>query len=144
MKKQDRRRRAQANHSRPHAALPPAPTTATGNSATGNSVPGTPAAAIPGTANPTPFAQGMLFHQRGDLVAAKQAYCEALRINPKNPEAWHMLGMVLYQAGDSTGARECLEHACQFAPRPWPPPASSNCGLVFRATGQFTEANARL
>lgn len=81
---------------------------------------------------------GLAHHQQGRLLDAKDAYCRVLQRDPQHADAWHMLGMVMYQAGEHASALDCLQHArkakCQD------PGLLSNLGLVHRSLGNLPEA----
>ena len=49
---------------------------------------------------------GLAHHQAGELVLANDAYQEALKLDPNQPDALHLLGMIAHQIGDNTLATE--------------------------------------
>lgn len=56
------------------------------------------------------IAQGVKQHQGGALEVAEKLYHEALRCDPRHPDALHMLGVLAYQRGQS---RTAVEYLCQ-------------------------------
>jgi predicted O-linked N-acetylglucosamine transferase (SPINDLY family) len=95
-----------------------------------------PPSAVPRSADD--WSQGLAFHQTGQLAAAKDAYCRVLQRDPKHADAWHMLGMVMYQGQEHAAAMDCLQQArnagCQD------PGMLSNLGLIHRALGELDES----
>ena len=61
--------------------------------------------------SPTRLDDARDLHQRGCLEAAKEVYLEILARDPKHADAWHLLGMLLYQGGHAKSALECLHKA---------------------------------
>lgn len=55
-------------------------------------------------------------HRGGDLDAAERAYRERIAAHPDEADAWHLLGVLLQQRGDSTAAMEPLLRAVQLTP----------------------------
>jgi Flp pilus assembly protein TadD len=56
--------------------------------------------------------------QYPDAIACAQ---EAIRINPKYPNAHVLLGVTLQQMGDIPGARAALTEAARLDPKRWGP-----------------------
>lgn len=77
-------------------------------------------------------------HAKGLLDLAASAYDALLQINPGNPAALHMRGVVCYQRGDLEPALRYLDTALQF--RPQDAAAISNRGLVLRGLKRPLEA----
>ena len=55
--------------------------------------------------------------EQGRLEKAKEGFLEVIRIDPKLARAYNVLGVVLNQQGDRTGARKAFETALQLNPR---------------------------
>ncbi|MCA9148214.1 MAG: tetratricopeptide repeat protein, partial [Planctomycetales bacterium] len=88
--------------------------------------------------------QALAAHRQGNLSDAKDRYCDVLRLNPSHPDAWHMLGMVLFQGGEPVAALDCLGHAFKFSKGEPPVQLLVNEGLVRRALGQLDQARMSL
>ena len=50
-------------------------------------------------------------HQAGRLQAAEQIYRQVLAVEPDQPEAWHLLGVIAGQVGKHDAAVECIGRA---------------------------------
>jgi tetratricopeptide (TPR) repeat protein len=61
--------------------------------------------------------RGLELHQRGELVQAEGVYCELLCVEPDNPDALHLLGVLKGQLGDIAGAIDLIERAVAGNPR---------------------------
>jgi len=57
-------------------------------------------------------------HRTGDLDGAAEDYRQVLVIAPNNADAFHLLGLVLYQRGVYDGAADLIERAMSLNPRP--------------------------
>lgn len=78
----------------------------------------------------------------GNFDAARQTYVEVLRREPENVEAWHRLGLLMFQAGQSDVALDCVTKAIGFGG-----PSAERCchlALVYRALNQLEQAEASL
>jgi protein O-GlcNAc transferase len=53
-------------------------------------------------------------HQAGRMQAAEQIYREVLRVDPNQPEALHLLGLIAYQKGRHETAIELIEAAIRL------------------------------
>jgi tetratricopeptide (TPR) repeat protein len=62
------------------------------------------------------FAEARVDEQRGREVAALEAYREATRLQPKNPESWLQLGLYEFDIGDRCGAYRHLNEAYTLDP----------------------------
>ena len=80
-------------------------------------------------------------HQVGDLAHARQAYEAVLRIDPGQPDALHLLGVLLDQAGDHAGAIDLIGRAIVLAPRQ--PEMHGNLATALLAAGRAEEAEAQ-
>ncbi len=52
--------------------------------------------------------------QQADLKGAAAVFRDAIRLQPRNAEAWYNLGVALKQQDDLVGAREALQKAIDF------------------------------
>jgi len=78
------------------------------------------------------------YRQAGELGRADALYQSILARNPAHGDAWHMRGVLAYQAGDAVTAVECLKRAVAFEPRRaayW-----SNLGLFYLAARRTDDA----
>lgn len=62
-------------------------------------------------------AEGARRHQAGELRKAEACYRQALRLDPKQPDALHLTGLVAYQSGDAAGGLVLIEKALAADPR---------------------------
>ncbi|TAJ83676.1 MAG: tetratricopeptide repeat protein [Gallionellaceae bacterium] len=83
---------------------------------------------------------GLAHHQAGRLEQAYDAYQQALRADPKHPDALHLLGMLAHQIGDSALALELIDLAINVQPNS--SVFHSNLGNVLQSQGQHEEAIA--
>ena len=58
-----------------------------------------------------PVATAVELHQSGRLKEAEQAYRGALRDNPRNPDALHLLGLLAHQEGDNQAGAGLIRRA---------------------------------
>jgi predicted O-linked N-acetylglucosamine transferase (SPINDLY family) len=81
-------------------------------------------------------------HQAGRLVAAERLYQEilALPLHPDEPDALHLMGLLVSQKGDAKQARELIERA--IALRPTSDLFHINLGTICSAWGLHEEAIA--
>ena len=68
-----------------------------------------------GQQGPQAIQAALAWHQQGQLDQARQAYCEILEHDPSCADAWHLLGMLLYQSQQAESALECLDKAVAFS-----------------------------
>lgn len=61
--------------------------------------------------------QALQKHQAGDLTGAAPLYQQVLKAVPRHPDALHLLGCLLHQAGKSTEGLHLVGAAIAFAPR---------------------------
>ena len=64
--------------------------------------PGTPAHRV---------AHAYTLHKNGDLINAENAYRQVLAEDPSQPDALHLLGLILFETGRVEEARDSVEHA---------------------------------
>jgi len=62
------------------------------------------------------FADARVAEQRRREVAALEAYREATRLQPENPESWLQLGLYEFDVGDRCGAYRDLNEAFTLDP----------------------------
>ncbi len=82
----------------------------------------------------------LTLHQRGDLIGAAAAYRRTLELDPRHPQALHLLGIIELEANHLDSARQLLVAAAQAAPAaggPW-----FHLGEVARRQGATDEAVA--
>src|SRR6516162_7122126 len=79
-------------------------------------------------------------HRTGQLQRARELYCIVLERDPAHADAWHLLGMVLYQAKQHEMAIECIKKA--LAIRAGDADFHANYGAVLRAAGKLDLAEA--
>ena len=93
------------------------------------------------------YARGHQFQLQGNLVAAADAYRQAIQLNPEHAAALYDLGYVLQLEGDSEAAIDCYRRAIAHQPRN--AFAHYNLGTLLQekgdaraAIGQYEEAAA--
>lgn len=84
------------------------------------------------------FSKAQLAHKAGQLDAAQHGYQLALQADPNFAEAWHMLGVVRGQVGDSTTSVQYIKKAISLQPRN--PKALYNLGRVYHDSGASNDA----
>ncbi len=90
------------------------------------------------TADASLYRQGLARHQAGDLASAANLYRKALRLEPADADALHMLGIAAFQAGLGEAALEAISQA--LAVRYPFPEAQGNLGTVLQSLGRWDEA----
>lgn len=92
--------------------------------------------------NPTKLArqlnEGATAHQRGDLAGAERLYRDVLRHAPKQPDALHLLGVLMEQRGDLAQGIALVRQA--LAVQSAFPDALVNLGRMLAATGDLAAA----
>ena len=78
--------------------------------------------------------------QQGNIDAAVQLYQEVLQVQPLNPDALHLLGVVAHSKGDYSEAEQLVKRA--IAQRPSMAQCHNNLGEVYRQQDRFDEALA--
>jgi tetratricopeptide (TPR) repeat protein len=86
------------------------------------------------------FAQGLDWHQAGQLEQALAAYEQALRLQPGYFDVLHHVGILAWQTGDNGTAEQLLRAA--LAVDAQVSSAHSNLGNVLKASGQIEAALA--
>lgn len=79
-------------------------------------------------------------HNAGRLDHAEDIYREILDIEPENPSALHLLGVIAHQVGDSEAAWPLIQRATRVVPDY--AEAHADLGLVFNALGRVEDAIA--
>ncbi len=62
------------------------------------------------------YQQGLAFHRQGLLYQAKQAYQQAVKVNPRHAPALHTLGVLASQANDPTSGLQLIAQALSVEP----------------------------
>lgn len=60
---------------------------------------------------------GLNYHQQGLLQLAEHTYRQVLYTHPSDANAWHLLGVVLFQVGRHAEAAQAVEKAISFNPK---------------------------
>jgi tetratricopeptide (TPR) repeat protein len=81
-------------------------------------------------------------HQAGRLAEAEQAYRQVLSIEPRNPDALHLLGLLAYQVGQMETAVTLIGQAVGVKPNE--PIFLINLGQAHRAAGRLELAEITL
>ncbi len=63
------------------------------------------------------LAQGIQFQRNQQLVEAEATYHQVLALDPQQPDAIHLLGMLAYQIGDHELAVELIKAAVELSPQ---------------------------
>ena len=84
------------------------------------------------------IAAGKTAHASGDLEKAIQTYSHILSIDPKQPTALYLLGIVFLQSGKNEQAIEFIRRSLSVFPNN--PEANNNLGVALNATGKTEEA----
>ena len=79
-------------------------------------------------------------HRAGRLESAVQGYREVLKLDPKLPNAWHMLGVLTSQQGNSSEAIGYMERAVSL--RPDDMTIQRNLGVIKESMRDFSGAIA--
>lgn len=97
-----------------------------------------PGAASGGTGARSMLATAVQQHQAGHLEQAELYYRQVLAIDPRNADAWHLLGVAAYQRGHREPAIAAFHRAIAINPT-----AASfhiNLGIALKELGQLEEA----
>ncbi len=79
-------------------------------------------------------------HQSGHLQAAEQIYRQILAVEPNQPDAWHLLGVIASQVGKYDVAVQCIERAISL--KGSDPAFHNNLGNALKGQGKQDEAAA--
>ena len=77
-------------------------------------------------------------HQAGEIEIAEGNYRHALKIEPDNSDALHLLGVVLMQKGDIEAAIYSIKSSLEIDPEN--PNALDHLGVMLADTGKLKEA----
>jgi protein O-GlcNAc transferase len=84
------------------------------------------------------LAQARQHHQAGRLVEAEAGYRTILAREAENPEALHLLGLLVLANGDAASGQDYMARA--LAKQPWKSALHSDLGLAYRALGEEESA----
>lgn len=84
------------------------------------------------------LSEGLTAHQAGDLAKAGELYRKALALQPNNPDALNLMGVLMTQAGQFDVAINLLESAAKLAPDF--APVHVNLGNAYQAAGNLDDA----
>jgi protein O-GlcNAc transferase len=101
-----------------------------------------PAPANPGQAVATMLRDGVAHHQAGRLAEAESLYQRALALQPRQPDALNLIGLIQHQRGRTAAALARFEEALAIAPRM--PEIHNNRGMALTRLGRADEAIAAL
>ena len=79
-------------------------------------------------------------HQQGEFAAAEQGYRRVLEAAPNQPDANHLVGVLLDQTGHGEAGVALIRRALAAAPEN--PEAHCNLGRVLEGLGRLDEAVA--
>ena len=82
--------------------------------------------------------QAVAFHQAGQLQQAERIYRQVLEADPRNADAWHLLGVVAAQVNQHEIAVECIRQAAALNPNA--SPIYANLGAAYQKLKRFGEA----
>lgn len=86
------------------------------------------------------YLRALSAHKNGHAELAEALVQQILALNPRHPDALHLLGMLKLQSGDPAGALDPLSKASVIHPRNWV--FLADLAEAFFALQQFTQANA--
>jgi protein O-GlcNAc transferase len=78
--------------------------------------------------------------QSGQLPQAKLAFEQVLRLDPKEPDALHSLGLILFQLGEQEKGLQLVTQSTKV--RPKHPETHYNLGVMHQRLGQFAQAES--
>ncbi|HEY2414795.1 MAG TPA: tetratricopeptide repeat-containing glycosyltransferase family protein, partial [Pirellulaceae bacterium] len=79
-------------------------------------------------------------HQAGELPQAEAIYRQVLAVDPNNPDALHLLGLIALKQGHNELAVDCIRRA--IVSKPTEAPFHGNLASALKALGKFDEAIA--
>ncbi len=88
------------------------------------------------------YDQAVALHHAGKLQEAERLYRAMLQENPQHADAWHMLGLIAHQVGQSEPALDCVRNAIAIAPQT--PSYYHNYALILHKLERHEEAAAAL
>ena len=87
---------------------------------------------------PQQLEKAIQHHIGGHLAEAEAAYQLILTVQPRHPDALHLLGVIAYQTGRHEQSHDLISRALKA--HPGFPEAHSNLGNTLRAMGRLEEA----
>ncbi len=84
--------------------------------------------------------RGLQQHQADRIEDAKVLYEQVLVLNPKHPDALHLLGLIELQSGAADRAAELIRKAAELQPKNWA--YQANLAAALTALGELDEALA--
>ncbi len=84
--------------------------------------------------------QGTARHRAGELGLAQSHYQRAVKLDPQNADAWHLLGVASLQSGNAALAIKHLRKSVDV--RPGFAEAHNNLGVALRGAARYDEAIA--
>ena len=78
--------------------------------------------------------------QNGEFVKAEELYRRIIKLNPKNADALHMLGLLMHQQGKNEYAIKYMKKSLKYRSRN--PACLNNIGLVYKLLGKSKEAKS--
>jgi protein O-GlcNAc transferase len=87
---------------------------------------------------PGVLAQAVDFHQAGQLLQAEQIYRKVIHADPKNADAWHLLGVIGAQVNDHEVAVQYILRAIELNPNATA--FHANLGAAYQKLRQFDKA----
>lgn len=88
------------------------------------------------------LAQAVSLHQSGQLPQAERLYRQVLQADPRNADAWHLLGVIYAQVNRNEAAVEHIRRAIEISPRQ--AVFHGNLGAAYRRLKRSDEALATL
>ncbi|MCH7988742.1 MAG: tetratricopeptide repeat protein, partial [Planctomycetes bacterium] len=82
--------------------------------------------------------EAKVLHQQGRLAEAEPMYRRILKIDPQQPDALHLLGLLVHQQGHNEAAAELIQSAIAVAGSV--AEYYNSLGAVFKAQGKLVEA----
>lgn len=82
--------------------------------------------------------KGQDLFNKGSATEAEHCFLKVIKLNPKEPQAYHFLGMIYLRQKELEGAEEVLKMAVTL--NPLNDTALYNLGLVYFEKGKFEEA----
>jgi hypothetical protein len=82
----------------------------------------------------------MQHHMAGRWAQAEGMYRQILEVEPQNPRALQLLGVLAFQAGHASAGIDLVERAIRINPNV--PDFHSNLGVIFKEIGRIDEAIA--
>lgn len=86
------------------------------------------------------LAMAVAHHQQGRFAQAEQIYRQVLQVEPRQHDAWHLLGLALHQQGSSDAAIQHIHEALRL--KPDFAEAHYNLGNILRERDRPAEAAA--